>query len=120
MQVLSKARTLQRIAISLEDMHVIANPLLDEDCKECCRKAENEGHEPEGIHPDVGCQRFECRERSRGGRRDGDLRRDGGDLMRNLIEDDNILSEVIHHLVCRTDFQVLFAVNYECGECSGK
>jgi len=40
--------------------------------------------------------------------------------MRNLIEDDNILSEVIHHLVCRTDFQVLLAVDYECGKGSRK
>ena len=92
MQVLTKAPALQRIIISLKDVHVITDPLLDEDCEECCRKAENEGHEPEGINPDVGCQRFESRKRGRGSRRDGDLRGDGGDLMRDLIEDGNVLS----------------------------
>jgi len=31
-------------------MHVIANPLLDEDCKKSCRKTEDKGHEPKGVY----------------------------------------------------------------------
>ena len=54
MQVLPESRTLQGVAVPLEDMHVIANPLLDEGCKECCEETEDEGHEPEDIHADVG------------------------------------------------------------------
>jgi len=37
-QVLSKSSTLQRIAIPVEDMHIIANPLLNEDREECGNK----------------------------------------------------------------------------------
>jgi len=52
---LSKPRTLERIAVSLEDMHIIANPLLNKDRHECRGKAENERHEPESIHTDIRC-----------------------------------------------------------------
>lgn len=57
-QVLPKSRTLQRIAVPLEDMHIVANPMLNdsEDCQECFQKAEREGHEPENINTDVRCQ----------------------------------------------------------------
>ena len=60
-QVLSKSCTLQRVAVSLEGVHVIANPLLNEECEEGCRKAEDEGHEPESVHADVAFQWFERR-----------------------------------------------------------
>jgi len=53
MQVLSKPSTLEGIAVPLEDMHVIPNPLLDKYREECGEKAEDEGHEPENIHADV-------------------------------------------------------------------
>jgi len=33
----------------LEDVHIIANPLLDEDRKEGSKKTEDEGHEPEQV-----------------------------------------------------------------------
>jgi hypothetical protein len=52
-QVMPKSRTLQSVAIPLEYVHIIANPLLNEDRKECCQKAEGEGHEPENIDTDV-------------------------------------------------------------------
>ena len=70
-KVLSKSRTLQRIAVPLEDMHIIANPLLNEDRQECCQEAEGEGHEPENINTDVGCWWTKCR--GRRSRRDGNL-----------------------------------------------
>ena len=54
-QVLSKSSALQRIAVPLEDMHIIANPLLNEDGKECSKKTEDEGHKPENVYTDVGC-----------------------------------------------------------------
>jgi hypothetical protein len=77
-QVLSKSRTLQRIAIPLEDMHIIANPLLNEDRKECSKKTEDKGHEPENIYTDVRCRWIEHRERRWWGGRDGNLWGDGG------------------------------------------
>ena len=40
--------------------------------------------------------------------------------MGNLIKDSDVLLEIIDHLVCRADFQVLFAVDYERGEDGGK
>ena len=64
-QVLPNPSTLQRVAISLEDMHVISNPLLDKGCEECCGKAEDEGHEPKGIHTDIGCRWVESGESRR-------------------------------------------------------
>jgi|SRR5712672_93139 len=53
LQILSKSGTLQRITIPLEDVHVIANPLLNETRKEHSRETEDEGHEPEYIYADV-------------------------------------------------------------------
>ena len=120
MQVLPKPGTLQRVAVPLEDMHVIANPLLDEGGKECCGETENKGHKPENVYADVGCQGLESRERGRWSGRDGNLWSDGGYLVGNLIKDSDVLLEVIDHLVCRADFQVLFAVDYERGEDGGK
>ena len=73
MQVLSKSRTFQRIAITLEDIHMFANPLLNEDRKERSKKAENEGHEPENVYTDVRCRWIECRERRWWSRWDGNL-----------------------------------------------
>ena len=100
-------------------MHVIANPLLGEDCEEGRDKTEDESHEPENVHPDVGFRWFERRECQRSGI-DGDLWSNGDDLPGDLIKEGDILLEVIHHLVLRVDFQVLFAVNYECGKDNGK
>ena len=40
--------------------------------------------------------------------------------MGNLIKDNDVLLEIIDHLVCRADFQVLFAVDYERSEDGGK
>ena len=100
-------------------MHVIANPLLSEDCEEGRSKTEDESHEPENVHADVGFRRFERRKWGRSGR-NGDLWSDGEDLPGDLIKEGDILLEVIHHLVLGVDFQVLFAVDYECGKDSGK
>ena len=54
-QVLSKSSTLQRVAILLEDMHIIANPLLNEDHKKCSKEAKGKGHEPESVYTDIRC-----------------------------------------------------------------
>ena len=118
-QVLSKSCTLQRVAVPLEDVHVFTDPLLDEDCEEGRGKTEDESHEPENVHADVGFRWFERRGWGRSGR-DGDLWSNGEDLPRDLIEEGDILLEVIHHLVLGVDCQVLFAVDYECGKDSGK
>ena len=101
-------------------MHVIANPLLDESREKCCRKTEDESHEPEGIDDDVGSQWIKGGERGWGNGWDGELRSDGGNLAGNLIEHSDVLLEIIHHLVGGADFQVLFAIDYECGENSRK
>ena len=52
MQVLSKPRALQRVAVSLENMHIVPNPLLNEYGKECRGKTEDQSNEPESVHPD--------------------------------------------------------------------
>jgi hypothetical protein len=57
----------------LENMDIITNPLLNEDRQECCQKAKGEGHEPENIDMDVGCQWIKCRERRRWSGRNGNL-----------------------------------------------
>ena len=77
-QILSESSTLLRIAIPLKDMHVIANPLLNEDRKERGKKAEDEGHEPESIYSDVRWRWIERRERRWWHGRYGNLRGDGG------------------------------------------
>ena len=119
-QVLSNSCTLQRVTVPLEDVHIIADPLLNEDCEEGRGKTEDESHEPENIHADVGFRWFERRELGRRSGRDGDLWSDGEDLPRDLVKEGDILLEVIHHLVLGVNFQVLFAINYECGKDSGK
>ena len=53
-QVLPDPSTLQRVTVSLEDMHVVSDPLLYECCEECRGKAEYKCHEPKGIHTDIG------------------------------------------------------------------
>ena len=103
MQVLSKPGTFQRVAVPLEDVHVIANPLLDEGGKERRGETKYKSHEPENVYADVGCQGFESRERGWGCGRDGNLWDDGRNLVGNLIHDGDILLEVIDHLVCRAD-----------------
>lgn len=52
MQVLSKPRALQGVAVSLEDMHIVPDPLLNEYGKECRGKTEDQSNEPESIHAD--------------------------------------------------------------------
>ena len=104
MQVLSKPSTLQRVAVPLEDMHIITNPLLDESGKECCGQTEYEGHEPENVYADVGCQWVESRESGRRCRRDGNLWNDGGNLAGYLIHDGDILLKVVDHLIIGADF----------------
>jgi len=84
-QVLSKSCTFQGVAVSLKDVHVITNPLLDEDCKECCQETEDEGHEPENVYADIGGRWLEIRERGWRSGRDGNLWSKGGDLLGNLI-----------------------------------
>ena len=59
MLVLSDSGTLQRVTVSLKDMHVIPYPLLDKYREECCRETEGESHEPKHIHTDIGWRRFE-------------------------------------------------------------
>ena len=119
-QVLTNSCTLQRVVVSLEDVHVITNPLLNEECEEGRGKAEDESHEPENVHADVGFRWLERREWGRRSGRDGDLWSDGEDLLGDLIKKGDILLEIIHHLVLRVNVEVLLAVNYECGEDSGK
>ena len=103
---------------SLEAMHIIADPLLNEDRQECCQQAKGEGHEPENINMDIGAQWIKCRERGRRSGRNGNLQGDRGQLQGNLREDDRVLSEIIHCFICRAGLQILFAVNYECCESS--
>ena len=120
MQVLPKPGALQRVAVPLEDVHVIANPSLDEGGKECRGETEYKGHEPENVNADLGCQWFESMERGPRSGRDGNLWSDGGNLVGNLIQDGDILMKVIDHLVCGADFQVLFAVEYERSKGGGE
>src|SRR6267142_1271060 len=112
----TKSHTLQRVAVLLEDVHVIANPLLDESREKCRKKTEDEGHEPEDIHANVGCRWFEIGEWGGRSRRDRELRSNGRDLAGNLIEEGIVLLEIILHFVFGSGFQVLFAVDYECGD----
>ena len=115
-QVLPKPGTLQGVAVSLEDVHVVPNPLLDKYCEESCCEAEDEGHEPENVNAHDRWSWTEGGE-SRGWRqRGGKLWGDGGDLLRDLIEHSDVLPEVKHHLICRVHIQVLLAVDYERGE----
>jgi len=81
MQILPNPSTLQGVAISLECVHVVANPLLYKSREKCCGKAENEGHEPKRIDADIRCGWVESRERGRWSRRDCDLWDYGGDLL---------------------------------------
>ncbi len=118
--VLSESGTLQGVAVLLEDMHVIANPLLDKDCKECRRKTEDKGHEPEDIYTYVGRRWVESRERGWRSGRERKLWGDEGDLLGDLRKESDIVLKVIDHLICWVDFQVLFTVDYEWGEGSGK
>ena len=98
-QVLAKSRTLQGIAVPFEDVHIIANPLLDEGGEKCCCETEDEGHEPEDIHACVRCRWFKIGEWGGRGGRDGELRGNGEDLAGNLIEHGDILLKIIHHLI---------------------
>jgi len=72
-QVLSNSGALQRVVVSLKDVHIIPNPLLDEGRKECGRKTENEGHEPKHVHANIGCGWIESRESGWRSQRDGEL-----------------------------------------------
>jgi hypothetical protein len=99
-QVLPKSGILQRIAVPLEDVHILADPLLNEDCQECCQKAKGEGHEPENIYTDVRCRRIGHRERRRWSRRNRNLWGNRGYLYGDLREDGRVLSEVIDSFVC--------------------
>ena len=120
MQVLPKSRTLQGVIVPQEDMHIIPNPLLDECRKECYRKAEDEGHEPEQIDSDVGWRRVKGRIRWGYSGRYRNLWSNGGNLKRYLSEEGNILLEVIHRLVCGVNFKALFAVDDKGNEGSRK
>jgi hypothetical protein len=58
-QVPPKLRTLQRIAVLLEDVHILVNPLLNKDRQERGKKTKGEGHhEPENIDTDVSVNVF--------------------------------------------------------------
>src|SRR5579863_8107421 len=80
-QVLSNPGTLQRVTVSLEDMHIISDPLLDKNSKECRRKTECEGHEPKRIHAEIRRGWIESRERGRRGSRNGELWDNKGNLL---------------------------------------
>ena len=112
-QILSYPGALQRVTVSLEDMHIISDPLLDEDREKCRRKTERQGHEPKRIDTDIGCRWIESRERGRWGSRDSELWDNKGNLLRDLGEHSDILLEIVHHLVWWVRFQILFAVDYE-------
>ena len=101
------------VAVSLEDVHIIPNPLLDEYREKCRSKAECEGHEPKRINTDISCRWGEGRKRRGWGRRDGNLWGNGSDLLGDLRKDRGMLLEVVHHLVCGIDLQVLFAIKNE-------
>jgi len=73
MQVLTKSSTLQGITVSLEDMHIIANPLLNKDREERSEKTTDEGQEPESIYAYVRDRWVEFRERRWWSGRDGNL-----------------------------------------------
>jgi hypothetical protein len=81
MQILPNLSTLQRVAILLEYMHVVTDPLLYKSHEECGGKAENEGHEPKHIHTDIRCRWIESWERRWWSRRDYNLWDYGGDLL---------------------------------------
>ena len=119
-QVLPNPGTLQRVIVSLEGMHVVSDPLLDECREKCRRKAENKGHEPKGIHTDIRCRWVEGGERGRWYRWDGDLWNYGGYLLRDLRKHRDILLQVVYCLICRARLQILFAVDYEGSESSRK
>ena len=112
-QVLSNPGTLQRVTVSLEDMHIISDPSLDNDREKSRRKTEHEGYEPKRIHAEIGRGGVERRERRWWGSRDGELWDNERDLLRDLGEHCNILLEVVHHLVWRVRFQIFFTVDYE-------
>jgi hypothetical protein len=106
---MSHPRTLLKVAVSLEYVHVIPDPLLDKYCKECCGKTGCEGHEPKLIYTDI-AKRREGRRWCRG---NGNLRGNGSDLLRDSRKNSGVLSEVIDHLICGANLQVLFAINHE-------
>jgi len=101
---LSDPSTLQRVAVSLEYVHIITDPLLDEYREECGGKAEAEGHEPKHIYTDVGHGWAKRRIRGRRCRRDRNLWSDGREFLGDLRKDGGMLFEVIHHFVCGVDF----------------
>ena len=51
---MSKPGNLQRVAVAVENVHVVTGPPLDKGGKECRRKAAHKADEPVGIHPDIG------------------------------------------------------------------
>ena len=106
------------VAVSLENVHIIPNPLLDKYREKCRSKAEREGHEPKRIYTDIRCRWGEGWERRGWGRRDGNLWGDGSDLLGDLRKDHRMLLEVVHHLVRGIDLQVLFAIKHERCQCS--
>jgi hypothetical protein len=77
MQILSKSCALQRVTVSLEDMHIAPNPLLNKYRKECRGKTEDQRNKPESVHSDGRREWFERRVRGWGIRRDDDLWRKG-------------------------------------------
>jgi hypothetical protein len=120
MQILPQSSTLQGITVLLEDMHIIVDPLLNEDRNKCCRKTEDEGHEPENIDAYVRGQWVEFWESWWWSGRDGDLWGNGGKLLGNLREDGRMLLKVVHHFILGFDLQVCFAINHKCREGSRK
>ena len=111
MQILAQLSTLQRITVPLGDMNIIVNPFLNENRQDRCQKTEDvmmdHGPLAESIYTDTRRQWIEGR--GRGWRRKN---RTCGAL-KNLREDGQVLSEVIHHLIHGADLQVLFAIDNE-------
>jgi len=76
-QKMSKSRSLQRVARSLEDAHISRSPLLNERCDESGRQTAYEAYEPENIHSAVRCRRMKGRVRQ--------LRQWGNGIGRDLV-----------------------------------
>jgi hypothetical protein len=51
---LSESRSLQRVIVPLEDLHVGSNPLSNNNCKERCQETAYETGEPVRAHSNVG------------------------------------------------------------------
>src|ERR1700761_2350265 len=70
---LSKSRSPQWVVVSLKDLHIRSDPLLNKNCKERRRQTAYETDDPASVYPNVRKQWCECRVGWRGGGWDGNL-----------------------------------------------